>query len=89
MTISRAGRWYRGCSSTGIPRPLSMTVHVPSACSVTQISLQNPARTSSIELSTTSQIRWCRPRPSVDPMYIPGRFRTADRPSRIWIELAS
>jgi hypothetical protein len=52
------------------------------------MSVQAPARTSSIELSTTSQTRWWRPRMSVDPMYIPGRFRTADRPSRIWIELA-
>ncbi len=37
---------------------------------------------SSTELSTTSQIRWCRPRSPVEPMYIPGRLRTASRPSR-------
>src|ERR1700741_5687514 len=37
---------------------------------------------SSTELSTTSQIRWCRPRSPVEPMYMPGRFRTASNPSR-------
>ena len=31
-----------------------------------------PAIASSIELSTTSHTRWCRPRMSVDPMYMPG-----------------
>src|SRR5215813_6517414 len=35
-----------------------------------------------MELSTTSNTRWCRPRSAVSPMYIPGRFRTASRPSR-------
>ena len=44
------------------------------------------ARASSIELSTTSKTRWCRPVPSeVSPMYMPGRLRTASRPSRIWM----
>ncbi len=28
---------------------------------------------------------WCRPDGPVEPMYIPGRFRTASRPSRTWI----
>ena len=48
-----------------------------------------PAIASSIELSTTSQTRWCRPRSSVEPMYMPGRFRTASRPSRTWMLAAS
>src|SRR3954454_10023445 len=34
-------------------------------------------------------MRWCRPRSPVDPMYMPGRLRTASRPSRTWIALAS
>ncbi len=37
-------------------------------------------------LSTISQTRWCRPRSPVEPMYMPGRLRTASRPSRTWIE---
>ena len=43
---------------------------------------QWPAMASSTLLSTTSQTRWCRPVGPVDPMYMPGRFRTASRPSR-------
>ena len=43
--------------------------------------LQNfPA--SSIELSTTSYTRWCRPFSPMSPMYIAGRLRTASKPSR-------
>ena len=38
---------------------------------------------SSTELSTTSQTRWCRPVGPVEPMYIPGRLRTASSPSRM------
>ena len=53
---------------------------------VTTMSSQWPASASSIELSTTSNTRWCRPVPSeVSPMYMPGRLRTASRPSRIWM----
>src|SRR3982750_887604 len=37
----------------------------------------------------TSQTRWCSPRSPVEPMYMPGRLRTASRPSRTWIALAS
>jgi hypothetical protein len=45
-----------------------------------------PASDSSMELSTTSNTRWCRPVPSeVSPMYMPGRLRTASSPSRIWM----
>ena len=29
-----------------------------------------------------SHTQWMRPRESVDPMYIPGRLRTASSPSR-------
>src|SRR5512133_3034670 len=54
---------------------------------VTRMSSQWPASDSSIELSTTSNTRWCRPVPSeVSPMYMPGRLRTASRPSRIWMD---
>ena len=47
-----------------------------------------PAIASSMELSTTSHTRWWRPRTSVEPMYMPGRRRTASRPSRTWMESA-
>jgi hypothetical protein len=35
MTISTAGFFSTGCSSTGMPRPSSTTAIPPSACSVT------------------------------------------------------
>ena len=50
---------------------------------------QKPAIASSTELSTTSQMRWCSPLGPVDPMYMPGRFRTASRPSNLSIWAAS
>src|SRR5581483_855541 len=43
---------------------------------------------SSTELSTTSQMRWCRPLGPVDPMYMPGRLRTGSRPLRTVRSLA-
>ena len=49
----------------------------------------SPASASSTPLSTISQIRWWRPRSPVEPMYMPGRLRTASRPSRTWIAEAS
>src|SRR5205814_5997407 len=49
----------------------------------------NPARCSSLELSRTSNTRWCRPRSSGSPMYMPGRFRTASSPSSLSIWAAS
>ena len=50
---------------------------------------QRPASASSTELSTTSYTRWCRPRTPVEPMYMPGRLRTASRPSRTVMSWAS
>ena len=41
-----------------------------------------PATPSSVELSTISLKRWLMPRLSVEPMYMPGRLRTASSPSR-------
>ena len=73
---------YLGCFPTGIPRPSSRTSMPPSGRIETSIRLQWPAIASSTELSTTSQTRWCRPVGPVEPMYIPGRLRTASRPSR-------
>ncbi len=35
-----------------------------------------------MELSTTSKIRWWSPFGPVDPMYMPGRFRTGSNPSK-------
>ena len=68
-----------GSVSTGIPRPSSATVIEPSRFTVTWITLAQPAMTSSTELSTTSVTRWCRPRTSRLPMYMPDRSRTCSR----------
>jgi len=59
---------------------LSVTEHEPSSPRRTSTRSQCPARASSIELSTTSYTRWCNPRADVEPMYMPGRFRTASSP---------
>src|SRR5699024_11041904 len=48
-----------------------------------------PAIASSIALSTISQTRWCMPSELVVPIYIPGRLRSASKPSSTWIWLAS
>src|SRR3990167_799621 len=72
--------------STGMPRPLSLTLMDSSGWMVMVMSLQCPASASSIELSTTSNTMWCRPLPSsVSPMYIPGRLRTASNPFKTLI----
>src|SRR5471032_1724622 len=91
MTISAAERFGSCLSSifrpVGTPRPLSVIEIELSEWMVTWISVQWPASDSSMELSSTSNTRWCRPVPSeVSPMYMPGRLRTASRPSRIWME---
>src|SRR5690606_19845940 len=70
------------CSCTGQPRPASSTRSPPSASHVTSSRVACPATASSTALSTTSQIKWCRPRSPVEPMYMPGRLRTASRPSK-------
>src|SRR4029077_12865573 len=54
---------------TGTPRPSSTTSALPSVLIVTVMRWAWPAMASSIELSTTSQTRWWRPRTSVEPMY--------------------
>ena len=71
-----------------MPEPSSATRTAPSAVRVTSMRLQRPASASSTELSTTSHTRWCRPRAPVEPMYIPGRLRTASSPSRTVMFLA-
>ena len=86
MMTSAAERPSSAWMSTGMPRPLSLTLIELSVWMVTTMSSQYPASDSSIELSTTSNTRWCSPVPSeVSPMYMPGRLRTASRPSRIWM----
>src|SRR4051812_6175467 len=75
--------------STGIPRPLSTHRTPPSERIVTSMWSQNPASASSTELSTISETRWCRPRGPVEPMYMPGRLRTASSPSRTVMSCAS
>src|SRR3954452_18730232 len=86
-TTSTVGRFSTGCRSTGMPRPLSSTRTPPSASRVTLTVSQKPASASSTPLSTTSHTMWCRPRSPVDPMYMPGRLRTASRPSSTVMEL--
>ena len=54
MRTTSAEEGPEGWGSTGIPRPLSMTVTELSMWTVTAISEQKPARASSTELSTTS-----------------------------------
>ena len=68
-----------------MPRPSSTTSTLPSAWSVTSIRVATLAIASSMLLSTTSQTSWCRPRSSVEPMYMLGRLRTALRPSSTWM----
>src|SRR5207253_9571374 len=72
-----------------LPISLSTTVTESSACTVTLISSEKPARASSTELSTTSQTRWCKPISPVEPMYMAGRSRTASKPPRTLIDFAS
>ncbi len=71
-----------------MPRPLSLTVTLPSPCSSTSMRLACPATASSMALSRTSDTRWCRARSSVPPMYMPGRRRTGSSPSRTSMSLA-
>ena len=78
-----------GCGSTGMPRPLSVTVTKPSLSSSTLMKLAWPSTTSSIELSMTSANRWCIAFSSVPPIYMPGRRRTGSSPSStsMWLAL--
>src|ERR1700677_2052417 len=89
ITTSAAGFFSVACMSTGMPRPLSITVTLLSSCTDTLISSQKPAMASSTELSTTSHTRWCNPISPVEPMYIAGRLRTASSPPKTLIEVAS
>ena len=81
-TTSTPVRPVFGSTSTGMPRAVSVTWTEPSGNSRTPISSPCPARASSTELSMISHRQCIRPRESVDPMYMPGRFRTASSPSR-------
>ena len=78
-----------GWIPTGIPLPSSTTVIELSSFIATSIFLQNPANASSILLSTISYTKWWRPLELVLPMYIPGLFLTASKPSKTWIWLSS
>ena len=83
---SAAERPSLGWMPVGIPRPLSATLTELSAWMVTVILSQCPASASSMALSNTSNTMWCRPLPScVSPIYIPGRLRTASKPSSTWM----
>ena len=85
MTVSRADLPVAGWRSTGMPRPLSDTVISPLGSMDMSTLLQNPAIASSTELSSTSKTRWWSPLWSVEPMYMPGRTRTASSPSSTWM----
>ena len=87
-TVSSAGRPVFSWISTGIPRPSSWTVTLPSSLIVTSILVAKPASRSSILLSIISHTKWCNPWELVEPIYIPGRLRTASRPPKTWIWLA-
>ena len=78
-----------GWIPTGIPLPSSITVIELSSFIETSIFLQNPANASSILLSTISYTKWWSPLELVLPMYIPGLFLTASKPSKTWIWLSS
>ena len=84
-TTSRAGFPVCCWISTGIPRPLSTTVMISPSEIFTVISSQYPASASSMALSTISYTRWCSPLSEVEPIYMPGRLRTASSPSSTWI----
>ena len=77
-----------GCGSTGMPRPLSVTLTQPPSSRATSINLAWPATASSIALSITSANRWCIALASVPPIYMPGRRRTGSSPSSTSIEEA-
>ncbi len=54
MTTSAADFFSFECMATGMPRPSSRTVTESSTWMKTSMSLQTPAKASSMELSTTS-----------------------------------
>ena len=80
-TTSTPDSPVRGSMSTGMPRPVSCTSTLASACRTMSMRLPLPASASSTALSMISQTQCIRPRESVDPMYMPGRLRTASSPS--------
>ena len=88
MTVSSVDFLVCGWTSTGIPRPSSVTAIMPSGSSSMTTLVAWPAMASSTELSATSHTRWWRPSTPVEPMYMPGRLRTGSRPSRTTISLA-
>ena len=81
-TTSTPGRPVLGSLSVGMPRPSSCTSADPSGCRDTSTLWAAPASASSTPLSMISHRQCMSPRVSVDPMYMPGRLRTASSPSR-------
>ena len=81
-TTSTPGSPVLGSLSVGIPRPSSCTSADPSGWRVTCTVCAAPASASSTPLSMISHRHCMRPRVSVEPMYMPGRLRTASSPSR-------
>ena len=75
-----------GWTSTGMPRPSSLTVSEPSSWATTESRPACPAIASSTLLSMTSWARWFGRAVSV---YMPGRLRTGSSPASTSIEAAS
>ena len=88
-TTSTAETSLPGGHPTGMPRPSSRTVTEPSPPKVTSMRRAWPAAASSTPLSISSHTRCMSPSLPVPPMYMPGRLRTASRPSKVWMESAS
>ena len=80
-TTSTPERPVFGSISTGMPRAVSRTSTLWSLCRMIEIEPPWPPRASSTLLSIISHRQCMSPRESVEPMYMPGRLRTASRPS--------
>ena len=78
-TISTVGTFSSGCKPTGMPRPSSSTLTLPSALMVTIIFLPCPPSASSEALSITS---WMMCSGFSVRVYMPGRCLTGSSPLR-------
>ena len=66
--------------STGIPRPKSSTMTLPSLQRVTLMVSPWPSRASSMELETISKMEWAQPSTPSEPKITAGRLRTRSAP---------
>src|SRR5258706_143104 len=82
-TISSTGTFSSGCKPTGMPRPSSSTLMLPSVLTVTSMCWPNPDSSSSEALSMTS---WTMCNGLSVRVYIPGRCLTGSRPFKTLID---